>query len=471
MRFPFIFLRRQFGRAKEALKAESRTGRVVRTALVSLLGRGISIAGTLVTIPLVLNHLGPERYGLWMTLSVIFIYLRLADGGVTVGLISLVSLADGAGDKQRIRQLFSSAFAVTGGVALLLLVLAFQVQFVDWRWLLNLSTPELQAEAAACTMIIIISMAVGYPAAVVRQGRLGLQQGTAANLWDIGAAVITFAGQVAVVFLGLGLIPLAAVTAFTPAIVNMTSSIRFLTGSGQQYAPQARLATWSASRSLFVSGSMFTALTLTQALSIQVDTVLIARMLGVQAVTDYTVVQKMITQPAMMVVMYLIAQFPAYGEALTRGDHAWIGRHFQHTFILAVGFAVVVCSGLALFARPIIRVWIGSTIMPDPILLLSMAIFGVTSTAASVFTYFFFSLGLYRRVLVAYASMIAINIPLAIVLIPFFGSAGASIATTCGYLFTLILPSVFGIRGVLKNLAGLQAKAMARARISDSATI
>ena len=183
------------------------------TALVSFASRSLSIVGTLITIPLVLNHLGPERYGLWMTLSVIFIYLKLADGGVTIGLIALVSRADGVGDQDRIRALFSSAFAVTLCVGVALICLAALVTFVDWEWLLKLSDPTLQAEAKASAVIIFLSIAFGYPAGVVRQGRLGLQQGAAANAWDLAATVITFCGQITVIGLNFGLVALVLVTA------------------------------------------------------------------------------------------------------------------------------------------------------------------------------------------------------------------------------------------------------------------
>ena len=458
----FSMFRQRIALAIRGLTKSTRAGRANRTSLVAVLGRGLSIIGTLVTIPLVLNHLGVERYGLWTTLTVIFVYLRLADGGVTVGLITLVSYADGAGDQHRIKQLFSSAFVVTAWVTLLLLVVALLVGFVDWGRVLNLSDPKLKSEAAASAVIIILAIAMGYPASVVRQGRLGLQQGAAANTWDIAATLITFAGQLSIIFFGFGIVALAAVTAFTPVMVNIASSVHFLTGSGRHFAPSTRLASGSTIRTLFLSGSMFTALTFSQALSVQIDIVLVARLMNVGAVTDYSIIQKMLTQPLLIVTMYLTAQFPAYGEALTCGDHSWIARHFRQTLLVGTFFSILVCGSLAVFADPIIDLWIGSAIAPSPILTASMAVYAITATIANVCTYFFFALGLYRRVILAHIGMIAINIPLALLLIPRIGSAGACLATACGYVATLIIPSLIGFRSVLRNLPELQSKALAR---------
>jgi O-antigen/teichoic acid export membrane protein len=430
---------------------------------VSLGGRVLSAVGTIVTIPLVLNHLGPERYGLWVTLSVIFVYLRLADGGATIGLISLVALADGAHDQSRVRALFSSAFAVTAIVAVGLTGLACATPLLDWQRLLKFSTPQLVTEATAACAIIVLSLAVGYPAGVVRQGRLGLQQGAAANAWDLAGTVLMFAGQLVVVYFKLGLVALAAVTALMPVAMNVVSSVLFLATTGKAYRPRPALVNSATIRALMTSGSMFMALMLTQALSVQIDTVLIARLLGVEAVSDYSVVQKLLTQPQFITTMLLTAQFPAYSEALARGDHAWIVEHFRTTLLGAVALAAGACAVLGLLAGPLLALWIGSAIQTGPLLLWSMAVYGTVATIANVFTYTFFALGLYRRVILAHAAMIAINIPASIVLIPRVGSAGACIATTIGYVAALIIPSLLGLRGVLARLPTLRDKAMKRA--------
>jgi len=438
----------------------ARAVRALRTGLVTLASRALSIIGTLVTVPLVINYLGPERYGLWATLSVVFVYLRLADGGATIGLIALVSRADGAGDVNRIRALISTAFLLTGTVAALSPVAAVFAHSIDWQWALNLSDPALAAEAATATTVIIIATGLGFPASVTRFGRLGLQQGAAANAWDLAASVATFCGQLTIIYLGLGIVALASLTALTPVIVNAAGSVAFFTGEGRQWLPRAHLAKWPIFVALFGSGSMFLGLMLTQALSVQMEPVLIARLLGLEAVASYAVVQKLFAQPQSLVAIFLIAQFPAYGEALTRGDHDWIVGHFRQTLVLATLLAVLLCGALASIAQPLLRLWIGETVRPTSELVACLMIYGIVATVANVFTYFFFALGLYRRVIMAYAAMIAINIPLAFLLIPRVGPEGAALATSCGYLLALLLPSALSLRGILGDLPRLREKAL-----------
>lgn len=458
---------RKLIQALETIAGSGRSWRAVRAAGVSLLSKGVSIAGTLITIPLVLNQFGPEQYGLWTTLSVIFIYLRLADGGVTIGLIALVSQSDGSGDKKNIQALFSSAFLVTVIVAGVLLLTAAASLAVDWRWVLNLNDESLQHEARACTAVIIVALAIGYPAAVARQGRLGLQHGAAANGWDLAASLVGFGGQLFVVYADWGLIALAAVTAFAPTIINIVSSVVFFFGKGRAFQPRFELVNRRALVALFSTGLMFMGLTLAQALSIQFDTVLVARMVDLPSVTEYSVVQKLFLQPQVIVSLGLIALFPGLGEALARGEHDWIRRNFQRMLFAGTSFALLSCALMALLAKPLLRLWIGETIDPSQSLIWIMAIYGVVSVVGNIFTYFFFALGLYWRVLLAFTAMIGINIPIAVLLIPHFGAAGAGIAGIVGYCAALIVPSLFGINAILKNLSVLQGKMLEKKNPPD----
>jgi hypothetical protein len=65
---------------------------------------------------------------------------------------------------------------------------------------------------------------------------------------------------------------------------------------------------------------------------------------------------------------------------------------------------------------------------------------------------------------------VAINVPLTLLLVPRIGSAGACIATTCGYLVALIIPSLFSIRDVLGGLPALRERAIASTGVSSSNT-
>ena len=420
--------------------------------------RGFSIIASLITVPIVLHHLGAERYGVWMAAIALTTLFAMADGGVTNGLISLVSNAYGAGDRARIRVLVGSALAATSAfVFLFLAAVLIAVRFVDWTWAFNLSDPAIGREAAMVVSIICLSYALGTPATVVCWARLGLLQGAAVNIWDFCGTVLAFTGLVAAVLLGYGVVTIAAVWVAGPVLVRSVGALMFLAGPGRDLGPAWRDISASACRTLVASGGMFMIYTVTQALSVQSDQILIARFLGADSVADYSIVQRLLSQPQVLVTLVLVAQWPAYGEALGRRDDAWIGRHFKQSLVAFTGFAVIMCVLLGIFCQDILKFWVGGSIVAAPTLVTAMAVCGIVATIANAFS-FFFSLGLHRPLVFTQIAMVAIKLPLTILLLPRIGNAGAAIGTTVGYLLALVIPSLLMLGPILASLAARRGK-------------
>lgn len=419
----------------------TRGSAVLRTALVSIATRGFSVLASLLTVPLVLHHLGRERYGVWMAAIALSTLFALADGGVTKGLIAEVSKAHGAGDRARIAVLVSSAMASTMVFVVVFLVLVLAaIAMVDWIWAFNLSSQAIGHEAAATVAIICVSYALTFPATVIRETRLGLLQGAVVNAWDLGGLIAGFAGLICAVQLGLGLVAIAAIWVAGPLLARMASAISFLAGEGRDLMPKWSNVSAATNRLLIATGSVFMLYIATQALAVQSDQILIARFLGADAVTDYSIVQRLFNQPQILVTLALAAQWPAYGEALGAGDILWIRRNFTRSLIGYTALAIIVSGLLGLFCNAILKVWVGNAVVAPPFLIAAMTVYGVIATIANVFAFFFMSLSMHKLMIATQVAMFAINLPLSIWLLPHVGTAGAIIGTTAGYLFAIVLP-------------------------------
>lgn len=450
------------------VSGHGRSAIVARTALVSIATRGFSIVASLLTVPLVLHHLGHERYGIWLAAIALSTFFTLADGGVTKGLISEVAKANGAGDRVRIQVLVASAFAATMVlvVACLLVTLAM-IWLIDWRWAFNLSSPGLGFEAAVTISIICGATALSFPATVIRETRLGLLQGAAVNAWDLGGTIAGFMGLVAAVWCGWGLVAVAALWVAGPLLARTAGAIWFLSGKDQDLIPVWGHVNWAMSRMLFATGSVFLVYILTQTLAVQSDQILIARFLGVDAVTDYSVVQRLFNQPQILVTLVLAAQWPAYSEALGRGDHRWVRHHFNWSLAGFTLFAVAASAFLGVGCNAILKAWVGDSIAAPQSLIVAMAVYGVVATIANVYAFFFMALGLHRHMIATQLGMFAINLPLTIWLLPRIGSVGAIVGTTVGYVLAIVVPGFimtarrFGERASGAN-AGVQAAVLGR---------
>jgi O-antigen/teichoic acid export membrane protein len=428
---------------------------VLGTAVTSVMTRGISIIASLLTVPIVLHHLGEQRYGLWMAAIALSTFFTMADGGITKGLLSEVSRAFGAQDLPRIRMLVGSALATIGAFVLAFAVLVVLVtNLVDWTWAFNLSDPALGHEARYAVLTISLCYVLAVIPAVIRETRVGMLQGAVVNLWDTAGLVIGFVGVVLAAQWGFGLVAIAGIWTGAPTMMRVANALAFLWGQGRDLVPGRHDIDLATCRRLISAGGAFMLYTLTLVLAIQSDQVLIARFLGPEAVTQYSIVQRLFNQPQVIVALGLIAQWPAYGEALGRGDDAWIRRHFRWSLIGYVAFSAVISGLLTVLCDAILQLWVGGAVVAPTHLAVAMGVYCVVATVANVFVFFYMSLAIYRRLIIAQILLILITVPLYLLLIPRLGGTGAVVAAIVGQLCAVVAPGLWSMSGIFSNLSG-----------------
>ena len=428
-------------------------GAVLGTAATSLLVRGISILASLMTVPVVLHHLGQQRYGVWMAAIALSTFFTMADGGVTKGLIAEVSKAYGARNRAGIRALIGSALATTSAIVLVFAVgLLVLVPLIDWTWVFHLPNVALGDEALGTVLTISLSYLFSFIPTVIRETRVGMLQGASVNLWDAAGLVLGFLGVVAAARADFGLVAIAGIWAGAPALMRTVSAITFFGGQGRDLVPRWRDVDPATCRLLVAAGGAFMLYALTSVLAVQSDQVLIARFLGPEAVTQYTVVQRLFNQIQVLVTLGLIAQWPAYGAALGRGDHAWIRRHFRWSLLGYGAFAALVSGALYLFCAPILGLWVGDAVVAPVSLVRALTVYAMVATIANAFAFFYMSLGLNRRLVVAQGLLIALTLPLYLLLIPRLGGTGAVIAATIGQVVGVVVPGLLTMKSLFSGL-------------------
>lgn len=438
------------------LFAGSRGAIAARMALLGALNKVVGLIATLVTIPLVIDAFGEARLGLWMAFATLILVVRLADGGVSSGLLTLVAQASGAGDETRVRALASTAFAASIVVGVVLLAVAVISLSFDWHWILGLDDQDLAREASWVSCSIIAALALNFAAGTYKNARVGLQQGPEAGLWDLAASLLVLAAQIGAIVLDLGLVGLALATLLTLVVVNIVHTVVFLAGRGRAYTPSVRLIDRNQLGLLVRTGSFFTLLAFFQIVAVQLDNYLVARFSGLEELAQYAVLQKIFIQPQFAVTLALTALFPAIGEALTRGDLQWIRLNVRRVLVFGTLVGAALCAFLYVAADPIIEVWISADMRPSERLRFWMAIFGALAVIASIIVYFFYAIGSYRRIVAYYVVMTVINVPLSILLIERMGPVGAVIGTSFAYMIAMIAPGAVSMLRTLEALEPLR---------------
>jgi hypothetical protein len=99
----------------DAGNKSARSYKVLLTGSLSLVAKGGAAIANIVSLPLLANYLGQERFGVWLVASSFLAWSSIADLGLANTLKNNLAKADGQGDVQRaIQAITSTIFAICG---------------------------------------------------------------------------------------------------------------------------------------------------------------------------------------------------------------------------------------------------------------------------------------------------------------------------------------------------------------------
>jgi O-antigen/teichoic acid export membrane protein len=434
-------------------RGSGRNRRAAITGGTAVAARAVQVSTSLITIPLTIHYLGNERFGLWMTISSVLAMANFADFGIGNGVLNTVADAFGKNDFDRIRAAISSGFAVLGAVGLLLFALfASTLAWVSWADVFRVASAQAHAEAAPALMVFAFCFALNIPLDLVQRAQLGLQQGFRMNLWQVFGSLAGLAGVVAGIRMHAGLPLLVAALAGAPVAATALNTFHFFVVSRPDLRPRRQFVSRDAISRIVTFGTMFFVLQLVVAVAFSADNFIIARTLGASSVPDYSIPQRMFSLISLMVAMLVTPLWPAYGEAISRGDIPWVRRTLGRSLVLVLGFAAVASFAMLLIAHRLLAWWIGPRISPPFVLLLGLALWTVVDCCGNTLAMFLNGASIMRFQIVMASIFGLACLGLKIYLTGRFGIVAVPWATLLTYVSIVGISCAIYVPRALKHL-------------------
>jgi len=230
----------------------SRITRATTTALFGYVRFAFSIATGLWLVPFTLSHVGSRLYGFWLASGELLAYAALTEFGVLVTVPWMVAEADGAGDRDRLRSIVTTAFAAAlvsaAGYAVIAGGLIFALPIV-----VRLGPAE-QSAVLGPVLIVAAAAMVVFPLRVFYSVLTGLQDVRFNGVMDLLWLVVTVGATAGLLQAGFGLYAIALGTALPQLFGGLVNLVRV--GS---IAPDLlrhwRRPPWTDVRSLFKEGA------------------------------------------------------------------------------------------------------------------------------------------------------------------------------------------------------------------------
>jgi O-antigen/teichoic acid export membrane protein len=427
-------------------RAAERHRRVLLSALTSGFAWATSLAAGLVIVPVVLHYLGAERYGVFATITAIAGLVGWADFGLGNGLISEVAAAQGRDDSESTARAVSTAFFALLGLAILLGVLFAAVYpFVPWESIFNVSgdaASGVGAAAAAFALGVLLALPLG----VVQRAEIGMQEMFVASAWQALGTLLGLAGVIIAVALDASLPYIVLAVAVAPAVALAGNGGELFFRRRPWLRPSLKRVDRDVAGALLRIGSLFFVLQIAVAVAYESDALVLTQILGPSAVTTYSVTMRVFLVVPALAGFVLAPLWPAYGEAISRGDADWVRQTLRRA---VKGGLLLSASGallLVLVARPFIHVWAG--FRPPYLLVVAAAIWVVVMTVAAVLAAFLTGARVIRAQIVLALAMMVANLGLSIAFTRWVGVSGViwgSIAAQLGVVLivsTVVAPRV-----------------------------
>jgi O-antigen/teichoic acid export membrane protein len=392
--------------------------------------KGVSILIGLVLLPLTINYLTPEKYGIWITLSSIIGWFGFFDIGLGNGLRNHFAQALAQNDVELAKKYVSTTYAILGIIVFIVLVIFYIVNiFLDWNKILNLSKGQfLVGEISLLAIIVFSFFCLRFIFGLITIILKADQHPAKASFLDLLSQalslviifILTRSTKGSMLYLGI------AVSAI-PVCILIVANIWFFNGKYRPYKPELKYIDFSKGKSLLTLGLNFFVIQIAGILLYETNNIVILHLSGSMDVTYYNVAYKYFSVLIMGFTIIITPFWSAFTEAWYTKDLNWIRKVMRKLF--RVWILILILSMMMLFfSRPVYRIWIGKEMNIPIIISLLVTIITLINIWNGIFSQFLNGVGKIFFQLILGISGAILNVPLAIFLGSRIGIQGVLIA-------------------------------------------
>jgi len=357
------------GKARGLGTGAFRTRRLGYAVVTSVSSKVASIAVQLLALPIAINALGAEKYGVFVTLSAALMWLSIANMGLSPGLTRGIAISVANADRTSERRYFSSAFFLIFGVAFLLLTFLAVVWWsVPVETLFGNEYSMYSDEVRGGLLLLGLLLTLTLALSVVDAARAGYQEQYANNLST------TLGNTLSIVLLFVVAYYWPTIAGMIVAIYGMYVLAQLLNGfhliwlSRPYLVPRLDHFDFGLCKMLFGTGLAFVLVWISSYINQQLSLFLVGRQLGPDSAASFAVMLRMTDLLGSVVIMFTLPLWPAITDAMARGEISWVRSSYRKLVLLSTCYAIVAGGLIAVAGQPIVRLWIGPEVLPTGLL-------------------------------------------------------------------------------------------------------
>ena len=425
--------------AKLSLKGNTRGVKAKRHIIYSFALQGASVLIGLLYIPLLLDYLTQEKYGIWLTLTSILGWFSFFDIGLGNGLRNKLAEALAVGDYKLGQKYVSTTYAllivIFGGVLLLFHGVNY---FVDWNVILN--TVEMdKTELYLLSSIVFTFFIIRFVVQLISVIYLADQKPAITKLITTTGNLLAFS----VVFLltrissQSDLILLGSIISSIPVLVLLIITIFSFNGRYRYLKPSIRGIDLKLSNGLINLGFRFFFLQITAIIVFSTSNVFITQFYGPEEVVVYNIAFKYFQIPTMVFAIIMTPIWTAVTDAYTQSDFKWLKKTLrQLNFVSLVFMGGIIL--MILVSDWIYYLWVGDQVQVPIRLSVILGVYAMIQVVIAPYSQYINGTGKIKlTMMLAFA-----GIPLYLILVYVFGK---TFSDSTGVILAIVVSSILGL--------------------------
>ncbi len=388
-----------------------RSVRAKKNIIASFLIKGISILIGFYLVPLTIEYVHKEQYGIWLTLSSVVAWFSFFDIGLGHGLRNKLAEAMAKDEWEKAKIYVSTTYAILGAIFVVILALFFIAEpWLNWQTILNTQSvdiKELRMVAIATFSFFCINFILSLIDSIFYAYQRPAYKGFISLLSNIITLVIiivlTKTTQGSLLYLALTL-------GISPMIILLFISIYMFKSEFRPIAPSLNYVRKTHFKDLIGLGARFFLVSISGIVIFATDNMIITQLFGPGEVPAYAIAHKYFGLITVGFSFILVPMWSAYTEAYVKNDINWVLSVNQK---LIKTWRLLVVVGLLLFAiSPMFfKLWVPQ--IEVPLLLSGMMYFYVIVLAwGNIFVNFINGVGKIQLQLILSIIGALVNIPL-----------------------------------------------------------
>ena len=367
---PLIKLLNQFNKSNE------RSYRALLNIVYSFGYKGISVIIGLAYMPLLLDYLSLEKYGVWLTLTSIVGWFSFFDIGLGNGLRNKLTISLANNDFKKGKIYVSTTYAllcVIFGVVLI----AFNIAnyFINWNEILNTKSIDF-ITLYWLTTIVFSLFIIRFIIQLISTIYFADQRPSINNLIYTLGQVISFI----IVYIlvkhskNSDIILFGLVISFIPLLVLIVFTLIAFLGKYKSIGPSIHYVDFKYKNELLNLGIQFFFLQICSIIIFSTSNFFIAQFYGNGEVAIYNVAFRYFQIPIMLYSIIATPIWSAVTDAYTKNEFQWLQKTLKQLNFISIIF--IILTAIMLYFSPFIYAkWMGDRIIVPFELSLALAVF------------------------------------------------------------------------------------------------